>query len=53
MILVFSIEVGDSLANNPYNQGKSINTSEFKIPQKNKINNRMFLENILPKTEDE
>lgn len=37
MILVFSTEVGDSLANNPYNQGKPINTSEFKIPQKNKI----------------
>lgn len=49
MILVFSTEVGDSVANNPYNQGKPINTSEIKIPQKNKINRSIFLENILPR----
>lgn len=36
-IFVFSIQVGDPLANNPYSQRKSVNTSVFKVQKKIKI----------------
>lgn len=41
-IFVFSIQVGDPLANNPYSQRKSVNTSVFKVQKKNKNKNKGF-----------